>query len=437
MNRHRIRLAWSLAAWLVFAYAMGEVASTEFFQEFLDEGAALPGLGWLDHVPAFALTMGTVLLPLFLILHCNGGTITLARKLTPRGRALERNQAGMALFQQGGYIAAIAEFTEALRLQPQLAAAYTNRGIAYSHLDRLEEALADLNTALRLVPDLRDALAWRGQLWLRKGDSDKALTDYNAALRIDPAHQGVLTQRALLWARRRDYVRALEDCNRAMALGARAATDYAFRGSILLAKEEYDRAFEDLTEAILRGDRSAATFCNRGMVHLEKGDCDRAIADFEEAMRLDPDEGLVYNNRGAALLKRGDYAQAQADFHEARRLAPTLPNPCKNLAWLLATCPQAEFRDGAKAVAYAKQALELAGQTVIEWLAILAAAHAEAGDFAEAVRWQTQCLEQSPPQAKAEMQGRLDLYQANQPYRDRPAHAVADGSGTGRSAGAP
>src|SRR5438309_1955823 len=140
MNRHRIRLAWSLVVWLAFAYAMGEVASAEFFREFLDEGATLPGLGWLDHVPAGALTMGTVLLPLLLILHWNGATITLARKLTPGGRALERNQAGMALFRQGGYIAAIAEFTEALRLHPQLAAAYTNRGVAYSHLDRLDEA---------------------------------------------------------------------------------------------------------------------------------------------------------------------------------------------------------------------------------------------------------------------------------------------------------
>ena len=98
MARNRIRLAWTLLVWLGFAFAMGELCGAGFFQESLDEFADLPGLGWLGSVPSLVLVVGTVLLPLVLILHWQGGTAALARKLTPAGRALERNAAGLAWF---------------------------------------------------------------------------------------------------------------------------------------------------------------------------------------------------------------------------------------------------------------------------------------------------------------------------------------------------
>src|SRR5207253_6069724 len=106
------------------------------------------------------------------------------------------------------------------------------------------------------------------------------------------------------------------------------------------------------------------------------------------AIRLDPRDAVAWNNRGTAYLKTGDYAKAAADLNEARRLDPQLPHAYKNLAWLQATCPRPEFRDGAQAVANAARALELIGDKAPDWWAILAAAHAETGNFEEAVQWQ-------------------------------------------------
>ncbi|HEV3142752.1 MAG TPA: tetratricopeptide repeat protein [Gemmataceae bacterium] len=329
-----------------------------------------------------------VFLPLIvlLVLHETGGLQVLVRRLTPTGRALERNKAGMALFHRGGYVAAVAEFTDALRLHPRLAAALTNRGVAYYHLGKLDEARADLDAALSLAPNLVDAISWRGLILAQQGGHE----------------------------------RALEDLDRAIALGAREGVHFATRGGILLAKNDYDRALSDCTEAILRGSSGAADFSNRGMAYLGKGDCERAIADFDEAIRRDERCGLAFNNRGVALLKQGAYARASADFHEAMRLSPSLPNPYKNLAWLMATCPQAEFRDGASAVAQAQKALQLVDQKVTEWFGILAAAYAEAGDFAQAIAWQTQCLDRSPAKMKKELESRLDLYKSRRPYRETP-----------------
>ncbi|HLJ92357.1 MAG TPA: tetratricopeptide repeat protein [Gemmataceae bacterium] len=147
----------------------------------------------------------------------------------------------------------------------------------------------------------------------------------------------------------------------------------------------------------------------------------RAIADLHEAIQRDPSDAVAFNNRGAARLMAGDYPGAASDLREAIRLNPHFPNPYKHLAWLQATCPEAEYRDGSAAVAHATRALELANGKRTEWFSVLAAAHAEAGNFEEAVKWRTKCLDETPPQARPPLQNALSLYQARQPLRREKA----------------
>jgi tetratricopeptide (TPR) repeat protein len=382
--------------------------------EYLQEAAECLGVDGFAALSSSLVIAAGVFLPLIFILHWNA-RLALAGKRVAGGPAAERNQAGYALIQQGGYVAAVVELTEALRINPRLAAAHVNRGVAYHHLGKADEAIADFDAALCLSPALVEALSWRGQVWFGKGDYDKALADHDEALRHQPQHRETLVGRAMVWIHKGNYDRALDDLNLAIALGATAAGNFSARAGILLAKGDHDAALADCTEAIRRGDTDA--YCNRGMAWLGKGDCDRAIADFDEAIRLDPAYGLAYNNRGAAYMRRHEYARAAADFREAMRLSPQLPNSYKNLAWLQATCPEAEFRDGVAAVANTRKALDLVEHKVAEWIEILAAAHAEAGDFEEAVKWQTECLQQAPADLKAKLEAHLEGYKARQPLR--------------------
>jgi Zn-dependent membrane protease YugP len=78
------------------------------------------------------------------------------------------------------------------------------------------------------------------------------------------------------------------------------------------------------------------------------------------------------------------------------------------------------------AVAHATRALELTGWKQHEWLGALAAAHAEAGNFEEAVRWQGQCLDRSPAEKKAELRARLQTYEGGQPSRDEPLRQMEE-----------
>jgi Flp pilus assembly protein TadD len=94
-----------------------------------------------------------------------------------------------------------------------------------------------------------------------------------------------------------------------------------------------------------------------------------------------------------------------------------------NLAWLLATCPEASSRDGQRAMALARQAMQLSGVTNPQLLDTLAAAYAEAGQFGEAVEMARRALSLPATQnnkALADaLQTRLKLYETNLPYREK------------------
>ncbi len=103
------------------------------------------------------------------------------------------------------------------------------------------------------------------------------------------------------------------------------------------------------------------------------------------------------------------------------RCAPEQAPVFNSLAWLLATCPDEEHRDGSQAVQHAIRACELTEWTNPHCLGTLAAAYAEMGEFPKAVRWQAEAIEAATADYDvAAAQRRLGLYKAARPYRQEP-----------------
>jgi tetratricopeptide (TPR) repeat protein len=159
---------------------------------------------------------------------------------------------------------------------------------------------------------------------------------------------------------------------------------------------------------------------NRGLVLAETGKFDAALADLDEAVKLGHAPAQL--NRGWAYELRGDYKKAAADYDAILAARPNDALALNNAAWLKATCPDAAFRDGKEAVKLAKRVCELTGNREGNYLDTLAAAHAEAGDFAAAVKAQEKALEDKGYVRKYgdEGQSRLRLYQSKKPYRTKP-----------------
>ncbi len=113
------------------------------------------------------------------------------------------------------------------------------------------------------------------------------------------------------------------------------------------------------------------------------------------------------------------YDRAAADFGSAARLEPDHARAHNSLAWLLATAPRTPLRNGARAIESASRAISL--RDIAEYRDTLAAAYAEAGRFADAVREQERAIEMALREGIDDLMGwhdRLRLYERGQPFRE-------------------
>jgi tetratricopeptide (TPR) repeat protein len=83
---------------------------------------------------------------------------------------------------------AIADYTQAIALKPDLADAYYNRANAYGEKRLYDQAIADYTVAIRLAPDV-PGYANRGWTYERKGERDLAIADYRLVLQLDPSNE--------------------------------------------------------------------------------------------------------------------------------------------------------------------------------------------------------------------------------------------------------
>lgn len=269
---------------------------------------------------------------------------------------------------------------------------------------------------------------WLHRAWVRKSDvmtADQSITYHTEQIRRNPSADWAYCNRAAAWKAKGDLDNALADETEAIRLDPADAITWNNRGSTWLAKGETENAIKDYTEAIRLKPSEAMTYANRGSVHLDSGDFPSAIRDCTEAIRLDPGLGQAYAVRAFARTKAGDFKRAAGDWESALRIDGTSVVAMNGLAWLRATCPDAACRNGGRAVELARRACELTDWEDYGYLDTLAAAHAEAGDFAAAAETQRKVLGLARTgKADAEQIGqctaRLELYEAGAPYRDEP-----------------
>jgi tetratricopeptide (TPR) repeat protein len=109
------------------------------------------------------------------------------------------------------YDAAIAEYTKALEIDPDIAEAYDRRGTAYYQKGDLDHALPDFNQALTLDPRSSDALLHRAQVHMARGFHDLAVVDFNTSLDIQPNVLDGLLNRGICRYKLGDYPGAVSD----------------------------------------------------------------------------------------------------------------------------------------------------------------------------------------------------------------------------------
>jgi Flp pilus assembly protein TadD len=198
-------------------------------------------------------------------------------------------------------------------------------------------------------------------------------------------------------------------------------------GRTLLRQRKLDAAEQALRHALRFAPDQVEARTDLAEVLMLRGRAPEALDELTRVVQAQPRALEPRQQLAATLAAAGRTADAVQQYRELLRLTPDAPLVLNNLAWILATHPDASLRDGAEAVRLAERACQLVGNREAFLLGTLAAAYAEAGRFDEAVRTSTQAItlaDQNGQSAVATSnRGLLDLYKAAKPYRDVATNA--------------
>lgn len=210
------------------------------------------------------------------------------------------------------------------------------------------------------------------------------------------------------------------------SLTQRPASSAALRGLglALAAQGKPEEAMAQFRRAIEVDPDDSEAHNNLALALHLQGRPDEAIRHYRQALRIKPDSDQVHYNLGMALTMSGSPGEALAELREALRLNPDSLGSLTDLAWLLATAPDAGLRKPDEALRLAQRAAELSRNQDPTILDTLAAAYAAASQFDQAVTTAQAALTLANRTDDRELmtfiRQRLDLYRQGQPYRESP-----------------
>jgi tetratricopeptide (TPR) repeat protein len=222
---------------------------------------------------------------------------------------------GIMFAMRGEYDMAILDFTDAIRLNPNMAAAYILRARAlfasvsivtsvednFSSIDTnnntwslsaeqeriFDRAFEDLTQAIQLDPDNANAYVERGNVNRNMWYLSLAIEDYTQAIRRDPYNAKTYVKRGYVYSRRNDEQRAIADYTMAIRLDRNLVEAYFRRGDEYLYTGDYDLAIADFTEVIRLNPNNADAYKERGDAYTQKYNYSRAVEDYETVLRID------------------------------------------------------------------------------------------------------------------------------------------------------
>jgi len=217
------------------------------------------------------------------------------RETTQGLTAVEWFQKAVSLLKDGrNPNQALDYLNQAIRLDPNYAGAYAQRGVAYSVIGQQQRAIEDYNHAIRLNPNNIMAYTGRGMAYKVSGQHQRAIEDYNHVIQLDP--------------------------NNAMA--------YSIQGVAYIGMGKHQQAIEVYNKAIQLDPNNAMVYAGRGIAYSGIGQYPRAIEDYNHAIRLNPKNGGAYYNIGCIYSLQNNIPEA------LKYLELALQNGYDNFDWI-------------------------------------------------------------------------------------------------------
>jgi tetratricopeptide (TPR) repeat protein len=261
----------------------------------------------------------------------------------------------------------------------------------------------------------------QGMILERRGSKGEAISCYRLALRAAPNYFEAHANLARLLCEAENWDEAISHCEAAIKLRPNSAPVHNNCATALYAKGKWAEAVQHYTCALRVLPDDAVVYENLLNVLTHHPELEPTES-FKTARLLLAQLADRNFTMGFQLLKDGKTVEALNCWRGAVRFDPNWAEVLNNLAWILATHPVPEFRNGKEATELAKRAVTLAGDQSPRYLDTLAAAHAECGRFLDAKRAVEKALAivrvSGPLELAEKLPQRLKLYQSAQPLRD-------------------
>ena len=327
-----------------------------------------------------------------------------------------------AMYRAKRYDEALSDIEKALELESEHASTHELRGMVLLGQEKYEEAKQSFDRASALAPEAILPYQHRGEMYRLQGDLKNAIEQLNKALEIKPDDVATLLIRSGLLFQSGDSKQSLADINKVIKLSPGLVKAYQMKAEILATEQRWEEAITGLNQILqVAPDRPELRELQYQLAtyYLIQSQSELAIETFTKVLKWNADNASALRGRGDAYLNLGKHEEAIADFESALAIDEEDQGLLNNLAWVLATSPFEEFRNGERAIELATKACELTAFQMPHILSTLAAAHAEAGDFESAVKWSTQAVElgQGDP-SQQQLAEELAEYKAGKPWRE-------------------
>ncbi len=228
---------------------------------------------------------------------------------TAQKRAKSFLKQGLNKLSRGDYSAALENFQQALRVDPNFIQAYICQSLVHYYQEDYQSAIADCNQALQIQPQNVDAYNNRGLNRCALGEYKDAIADFNHVLEIDHNHVKAYLNRGYSRLQLDDNWGAIEDFDQALRLDPTSARVYLKQLADTLNDEP--EAINDANGQLITG------LLIKGNLRYESGDYPEAIALYNQVLSLDPNNSEAYNRRSTARSGLGDYEGACEDLYKA------------------------------------------------------------------------------------------------------------------------
>ena len=282
-------------------------------------------------------------------------------------------------------------FAHALRVTENNAMAHNNLASHYIDNDRFDDACPHLEKAVRLQPQFVEARVNLGVVLIEAGEYSHAVETLEKATETAPEYPRAWYQLGRAHERLREYPRA---------------------------ETAYERAV-DIDSS------SAETYARLGLVRIAEGRFDGAVEALSRAVELDRNRTDVWNNLGVAYYRQGNSRGALSAFTTATDIDPSFADALANRAWVLATAPGEDVRDGESALGAVNDLKTVIGEDNARYLQLRAAALGASGRFEEAGDYAEKATEYARAAGDSmivdELRSQILDYRENRPFIDDPS----------------